>query len=547
MAVASILLILAVAPWAAVQEAPLIGDLPCAALQEPGTGDVNVTTTDDAGRLLPGVELTIIDTQALFSDTNVTDVNGTARFIGVPATTEGVLYIVVAYHPRYVSAMDDELMVYEMQTVEELLVLRGATIYGRVTDAAGRSVNATVSAVSTSPPYLTNTSTRTSLATGGYALNGLPGDQSLYVNVSATGFQPQSKRVDLGVGANVLQDFELASEFGSISGHVYHAVTMIPLQNANVSIQVGEDLLTKRTDSAGSYKIENVTEGEYVVTASKDGYYTETETAVEVIRNATTAVDFYLTEKPTRFYGIVRSGTLLLVGVNVSVAGTAMYNISGADGSYEIANLTAGIYTLVASAVGYQTLTVANLTIALGSEIQQNFNMVGLPGAILRGKVYAANTQEPLSNVLITIVSLRPQPISRATNIYGEFEFAGLAAGTYTIHVERTGFRPIEVSDILVSEDAPVNLTLELMPLREGFEGFIFGFDMAHSMMILALFLTMLILTVAIYLRVRTFQAPGTSPAVLDEPEEGEGEEPSGTGDDGERPDGPDDGPGVEP
>jgi len=176
-------------------------------------------------------------------------------------------------------------------------------------------------------------------------------------------------------------------------------------------------------------------------------------------------------------------------------------------------------------------MTAGNLTITLGGEIQQNFNMIGLPGAILRGKVYVADSQEPLTNAQITIVNLRPQPISRATNIYGEFEFAGLAAGTYTIHVEKTGFRPIEVSNILVTEEEPVDLTLELTPLREAFEGFIFGFDMAHSMMILALVLTIIILAVAVYLRVRSFQTPESAPAILDEPEE-EGE-PSETGEDG--------------
>lgn len=65
-----------------------------------------------------------------------------------------------------------------------------------------------------------------------------------------------------------------------------------------------------------------------------------------------------------------------------------------------------------------------------------------------------------------------------------------------------------------------------MSPLRTGVgEGFIFGFDMAHSMMILALFLTIVILAVAVYLRIRTFQAPETAPAVYDEAEEPKEEE----------------------
>jgi hypothetical protein len=48
---------------------------------------------------------------------------------------------------------------------------------------------------------------------------------------------------------------------------------------------------------------------------------------------------------------------------------------------------------------------------------------------------------------------------------------------------------------------------------------------MAHSMMILALFLTIIMLAIAVYLRIRTFQAPESAPAVYDQAEEEEAEE----------------------
>jgi cell division protein FtsB len=43
-------------------------------------------------------------------------------------------------------------------------------------------------------------------------------------------------------------------------------------------------------------------------------------------------------------------------------------------------------------------------------------------------------------------------------------------------------------------------------------------------MMILALFLTIVILAIAVYLRIRTFQAPETAPAVYDTPQQEEAE-----------------------
>ena len=66
---------------------------------------------------------------------------------------------------------------------------------------------------------------------------------------------------------------------------------------------------------------------------------------------------------------------------------------------------------------------------------------------------------------------------------------------------------------------------IELEPTRESFGGFIFGFDLAHSMMILALFLTIVILAFAVVLRIRTFEAPDKAPAVYDELDEEDAEE----------------------
>lgn len=512
--------------WVPEDRDPSGDCLPATALQSPGTGIVNVTARDEMGRPLQGVRLTLVG----FGSSTYTDINGTASFHDVPANSTGVVYILLGNLTRYEDATTP-VTVFENITVEVPLVLGGGAIGGVVTDSIGRIINATVSVTSPS------TTVSVSIADGSYLLFGLPGGEHS-VTARANGFVPLTKIVYLPVGGIRTLNFALTSLNGSISGHVYHAALSMPLFNASVSVQVGSVTLTVATDIAGSYNITGVPEGLYSVTASKEGYNSETRTGVEVTRgNRTSGVDFMLTEKPTRLYGVVRSGTLLLVGVNVSVEGTPMYNISGPDGSYEIRNLTTGSYTITASAAGYQTLTIPGITIAPGAEMQLNINMVGLPGGILRGKVYLADSQEPLTNVQVTIVNLRPQPISRATNIYGEFEFAGLAAGNYTIHLEKSGYRPIAVGKIVVSEEEPVELVLEMTPLREGFEGFVFGFDMAHSMMILALFLTIVILAVAVYLRVRSFQTPESAPAVYDEAEEEE-ERPEGRrpADDGKEP-----------
>jgi hypothetical protein len=156
--------------------------------------------------------------------------------------------------------------------------------------------------------------------------------------------------------------------------------------------------------------------------------------------------------------------------------------------------------------------------------------MTAMPGSLLQGTVIAGDSNSPLSGVLVTIIGENKNMLSAYTNINGEFVFPGLIEGNYTIQFEKEGYRPLEIGRLDVRENDTTNHRFLMNPLRRGVgEGFIFGFDMAHSMMILALFLTIVILAVAVYLRIRTFQAPESAPAVYDEAEEEvemEGERP---------------------
>ncbi len=488
-------------------------DSPATTLQTPGTGTVNATVRDDVGRPLQDVVVTIAGLPGEWR----TKADGNVSIPDVPGNVTGVSYNIAGNKTRYENG-SEFIVVYENRTTNVTIELRGGIITGIVADATGRHFNATISIAAL------GFSSISSYLDGSYEMRGVPGGTHS-VTATAPGYVSQTKDVYLPVGDFVLVSFSLLSQNGSISGHVYNLLSEATLANASVSVLIGSVTLTVTTDQVGGYNITSVPEGTYSVTASKQGFFTETVTGIGVTRgNRTEAVDFHLQERPTTLAGVVRSGTQLVPGVNVTLQGTTYYNISGSDGSYVISNLTAGTYTVVVVKVGYQTQTIADLVIVSGTETIRNIDLVGLPGAILRGVVYLSDSQQPLTNVQVTIIDLVPQPRSTSTNINGEFEFTGLLAGNYTIRLEKTGYRPLELGKIDVKVGEPVMLSLEMVPLREGFEGFIFGFDMAHSMMILALFLTIVILAVAVYLRMRSFQTPGSAPAVYDEADE----EPAG-------------------
>jgi len=488
-------------------------------LQAWPSGTIVVNVTDEAGRKIGGATVRTIGNGILWQ--NQTGSDGSVTIGLLPAddnVTNGLTYQVNASMSGYRDSNNVFQNVSENRTEYVTLVVFGGSILGTVTTSSGGTM-VPVEGANVSIASL-GYSTIVSPASGAYKLDGIPaGTHSVTAN--ASGFVPSSQDVLMQLGGSVLLNFVLISQNGSISGHVYHATLHTPLNNTNVSVQIGFFTITVVSGSDGSFNLTNIPERTYTLTAEKKGFLSGTVADVVVTRgNRTAGVDFNLTEKPTRLYGVVRSGTRLLVGANVSVVGTSVFNLSGPDGNYEIANLTAGTYTITASSPLYETAIFPDVVIPEGGETQLNINLTGLPGAIISGVIVDADTNQPLAYVLVTIVDIHPPRPGVSTDINGAYGLPGLEAGNYTVRFEKTGYRPLEISHINVTKDGTTIQNVEMVPLRKGFEGFIPGFDVPHSMMLLALCLTIIILALAVYLRHRSFETPGSGPAVYDQEEE---------------------------
>ena len=76
-------------------------------------------------------------------------------------------------------------------------------------------------------------------------------------------------------------------------------------------------------------------------------------------------------------YGTVVDGATgeTLIGVNVRVEGTLQGNVTAPDGAYEITGLAPGTYRLTFSYVGYQTQTVAGVTLAPGGRTKVDLRL----------------------------------------------------------------------------------------------------------------------------------------------------------------------------
>ncbi len=478
------------------------------------TATVNVTVTDNVGRPMDKAQVRLVGGSTFW----LTDRNGSAQIAGLYAndSAPGTSYNFTASLTGYRSTVTQSWLLSNLTNFVTILV-EGGTILGTVTSHSTPIAGVNVS-ISSLGYYNITTSD------GRYQLSGVPGGTH-DVTANKTGYDNKTVAVTLAVGGIYLRDFSLNQQTGSIEGFVKN-VAGLPMEGANITIRVGLSTITIPTNETGYYYLQNLPEGLYSVTASMSGFFSNTEANVSVTRGSKTAnVNFTLMEKPNRLYGTVKAGTLLLPGVNVTIVGTNQFNTSDYEGSYEINNITAGVYNLSASLEGYVT-NITMITVLAGTDLQLLINLRELPGSSLLVRITGADTDEPLVGVVITISGDGIDPQTQSTNIDGKFAFTGLKPGNYTLQMVKDGYKPIEMTKITVGEGQNQTISFSMDPLRKGDTGFIFGFDMAHSMMILALFLTIIILAMAVWLRIKTFQAPESAPAVYDEePEEGEKKE----------------------
>ena len=477
---------------------------------------VNVTVVDDVGRLIEGAEVSVVGWPGVY---NHTDEDGFVQITDLYASdlAPGTSFNFTASKEGYTPALHHAWLTANL-TYNITLVLGGATVQGYVMTPTEQFVpGATVYANSTTTSFRVYTVTGSD---GWFQIDGIPFgryDMTATMGDFVSGF---AYNVSITAGLPCRQNLTITPLGGSISGSV-RSSSGTPLEGVDVSVNVGEETRSRPTNRTGVYMLPGLPEGNYTVTATLGGFYPNTFENVSVIRGmATLNVNITLEPKPNRLYGVVKAGTLLLPGVNVSILGTAYYNISNYEGSFQITNITAGTYNISASLSGYATNTT-EMTIPAGSEILVLINLRQLPGAQLLVKVTATDTGSPLVGVYVSISLNGGDSLTQTTNIDGKFAFTGLTPGNYTVQLVKVGYRPLEVNDIAILAEENETLNLLMEPLREGDTGFIFGFDMAHSMMILALFLTIVILAMAVWLRIKTFQAPESAPAVYDEaPEE---------------------------
>jgi hypothetical protein len=156
----------------------------------------------------------------------------------------------------------------------------------------------------------------------------------------------------------------------AISGKVTDAITGATLVNAQVdALQAGQVKATTTTPGDGAYHLLYLPAGTYDVRVTLPGYTPQTRTGVVATGGHEAAnVDFALT-RVGAITGKVMSGRKALAGATVqAMQGTQIAGRTTTDayGSYQLANLPSGTYSVVAAATGYQSQTKTGIVVNPG-------------------------------------------------------------------------------------------------------------------------------------------------------------------------------------
>jgi subtilisin family serine protease len=144
-----------------------------------------------------------------------------------------------------------------------------------------------------------------------------------------------------------------------------------------------------------------------------------------------------------------------LSGAQVNVTGPVNRSATtGASGTYQF-TLPVGSYSITVSAFGFDNAS-ATVTITEGQTTTQDFPLTPAPSGSLSGTVSSASG--PVANATVTITGT---PIAPATtNASGQYSFASVPNGTYTVTVTAGGCFGTVSQSVMVNGDTTQNFTL---------------------------------------------------------------------------------------
>ena len=283
-----------------------------------------------------------------------------------------------------------------------------------------------------------------------------------------------------------------------------------PLPGVNITALNTTSMVShySMVNETGNYSI-SLAEGVYNITASFTNYTANISYSNVPIGPATNKVfNFRMVEILGTLIGHVTNGTIPILGAKVVLTGD-QYNYSANSslplGFYVIDKIRPGTYVAHAEKSGYWTVYHDRaIVITRGVTTELNFTILEQPTKLF-GTVKTDGNAVRDVQVLIASAGYST---STVTDANGNYTFSNVPVGTYTLTFKKDGYeeRSVQIS-LSAFESKKYDANLDRKPV-EGGGGFIPGFDLSHSLMIVGFCLAIAILLFAIYIRYRVLKKP---------------------------------------
>lgn len=294
---------------------------------------------------------------------------------------------------------------------------------------------------------------------------------------------------------------------GSVVNETGSAFPGVEVRATNVST-----LVTYRatTGADGNYTMPgNFVPGLYNVTATFTNYSANVSYVKVVVKSGQAVrLNFTMSEVLCTLTGKVHNGTTPISGATVTLKSLQNVNYTGVSnpfGEFSISNVPPGIYTITASKVGYyDSEPMPAVVLVRGEPEVRNFVLeeqtADLGGVVMYDGNGLKGVTVKLSSPLFTAVTV--------TDDDGNYTFSQVPSGSYTVTFSKESFlsRSLNVG-LTPFEVRRLNVEMEFDSVNNT-QTFLLGLDLAHSLMIVGLTVSIMVLVVGIYINYKIRRKP---------------------------------------